>query len=68
VRNAKKSTIPNARFANLMHETGLSGAQLARRVGVHESTVSHWRTGLHDVPGAVIAYLDLLAQVRRLVT
>ena len=51
-----------------MAKCGLTGAQLARRVDVHESTVSHWRTGEHAAPGAVLAYLELLAAVRRAAT
>jgi DNA-binding transcriptional regulator YiaG len=55
------------RFANLMTECKLTNAALARRVDVAQSTVSHWRTGKHDVPGAVIAYLELYARAKALI-
>ncbi len=48
-----------------MSQTGLSGAELGRRVRVSENTVSRWRTGQTEVPGAVIAYLELLATIRK---
>ena len=65
LRNAIVAGCPHERFANLMAECRLSNAGLARRVSVAASTVSHWRTGKHDVPGAVLAYLHLLATVKR---
>ena len=52
-------------FSDLMRESGLSQADIARRVGVHPNTVSAWSLGRHRVPVAVLAYLDLLIQVRR---
>lgn len=52
-----------AGFPKLLAETGLSGADLARRVGVHPSTVSSWVKGSAKPPGAVIAYLRLLSAV-----
>jgi len=55
------------RFANLMTQCKLTNAALARRVDVAQSTVSHWRTGKHDVPGAVIAYLELYARAKALI-
>ena len=50
----------------LMKAAGVTGAQLAQQVDVFQSTVSNWRTGKSSVPGAVIAYLELLAKVRAL--
>jgi len=49
-----------------MAETGLTGAALAERVDVARSTVSSWTTGKVEPPGAVLAYLQLLAEVKRL--
>ena len=51
-------------FPKLMADCELSGAELARRVDVFPSTVSTWMTGKSEPPGAVIAYLELLAWVR----
>jgi transcriptional regulator with XRE-family HTH domain len=47
----------------LMDECGITGAELARRIDVFPSTVSAW-VGGKPVPGAVIAYLELLTKVR----
>lgn len=49
-----------------MIECSISGVALAQKCGVHVNTVSNWRTGRHDIPGAVFGYLELLAEVRRL--
>lgn len=65
-RNANTASGPHLRFANLLAESGITGAELARRADVATSTVSHWKTGKHDVPGIVLAYLELLAAVRRI--
>jgi len=51
---------------DMMRECRLSGAKLAERVSVHPNTVSNWRNGKTPIPGAVIAYLELLAKVRSL--
>jgi DNA-binding transcriptional regulator YiaG len=39
---------------------------LANRIDVYPSTVSTWTTGKTKTPGAVIAYLELLATIKRL--
>ena len=48
-----------------MAETGISQAELARKCDVAPSRVSAWATGKSKPPGAAIAYLRLLAAVRR---
>ncbi len=48
-----------------MKASGLSGAELARRIDVHPNTVTGWTLERHKAPGAVLAYLKLLADVRR---
>lgn len=45
---------------------GWSQADLAKRLRVHENTVSAWATGKARVPGAVQAYLRLAVAVSRL--
>lgn len=50
----------------LMNDCQLSGAKLAERVNVHPNTVANWRNGKTPIPGAVLAYLELLAKVRSL--
>lgn len=64
--NRNKSPSRHSRFTNLMAETGLTGAALADRIGVARSTVSSWATGKVEPPGVVLAYLSLLAEVKRL--
>ena len=49
-------------FRQLLAETGLSKAELARRMGIHPSSVSHWDTP----PKYAMTYLELLAKVKRL--
>lgn len=49
-----------------LHKVGLKQADLARRVGVHPNTVSAWATDKKTMPGAVKAYLDLLAKIKEL--
>ena len=56
----------NQDFRRLMREIAMKGAELARRVDVHPNTVSCWATDRSEVPGAVLAYLELLAKVRAL--
>jgi transcriptional regulator with XRE-family HTH domain len=58
--------IGERRLKSLLSECSLTGAELARRVDVHPNTVSAWMTGSRSIPGAVIAYLTLLAEVKRL--
>lgn len=62
----KKSPGWNDDFRNLMAEVGLSGAELAKRLDVTQGTVSSWKTGRTKPNGAAVAYLELLAKVRRL--
>ena len=50
----------------ILKELGWSGAELGRRVDVHEKTVSKWRNGHRDVPGPVAVYLNLALAVKRL--
>lgn len=54
------------RIADLMLRCKLSGAELGRRVDVHENTVRNWRNGHTVAPGAVFAYLELLASLREI--
>jgi transcriptional regulator with XRE-family HTH domain len=50
-----------------MADCSLTNAELAKRVGVFPSTVSAWTNGkTKKVPGSVIAYLELLATIKRL--
>lgn len=56
----------HSKLERLMIECSISGVALAQKCGVHVNTVSNWRTGRHDIPGAVFGYLELLAEVRRL--
>lgn len=63
--NTNKASGLYSEFTKLMAETDLSGAELARRIDVFPSTVSSWATGKVDPPGAVMAYLRLLSQVKR---
>lgn len=68
-RNATGSSasdIRNAKFATAMAVSGLTNAELARIVEVHPVTVSHWRSGKHEVPGAVLAYIALYVGVKGL--
>jgi len=68
MKSLKQGCAPHSvsRFPGLLGETGLTGAELAKRVDVHPNTVSQWKTGAVEPPGAVIAYLDLLAKVKAL--
>ena len=50
----------------LIKQCGLTNAALARKINVHQSTVSSWTTGRTESPGAVIAYLELRAKLRAL--
>jgi DNA-binding transcriptional regulator YiaG len=49
-----------------MADCSLTNAELAKRIDVFPSTVSAWTTGKRSTPGAVIAYLELLATIKRL--
>jgi len=51
-------------FERLLAASGLSQAELARRIEVHPNTVSKWATGAVKAPGPVRAYLRLFAAVR----
>lgn len=56
----------NVEFRRLMQVVGLSQSQLAARIDTHVNTVSRWSTDQNEPPGAVLAYLRLLARVRAL--
>jgi DNA-binding transcriptional regulator YiaG len=60
--SARHSGNPN--FPTLLSDAGITASELARRIDVFPSTVSTWTTGKTTPPGAVIAYLELLAKVR----
>jgi transcriptional regulator with XRE-family HTH domain len=45
---------------------GWKQSELARRVDVGDSTVSHWTTGETPVPGPVAAYLGMAQEIDRL--
>lgn len=45
---------------------GWKQSELARRVEVGDSTVSHWTTGETSVPGPVAAYLGMALEIDRL--
>lgn len=67
VRTESKVLIQgSARLGRLMLHCKMTGAELARRVDVHENTVGNWRNGRAAIPGAVFAYLELLVAVREL--
>ncbi len=57
---------PAPGITKLMESTGLSASDLAKRVDVHPNTVTNWRTGKTEVPGAVIAYLTLLLRIKQI--
>lgn len=53
------------RFRNLLAETGLTQAQLARKLDVHPNTVTNWATG-EKLPGPARAWMELYARVKEL--
>jgi transcriptional regulator with XRE-family HTH domain len=62
--SGKHSPEPVSAFADLLTESGLSQAELARRMGVKPSSVTRWKTT--EVPKYAVSYLQLLVKVRRL--
>ena len=52
------------RFAELLSESGLSKAELARRLGLDATTPSKWKPG--EEPQYATAYLRLYCEVKRL--
>jgi transcriptional regulator with XRE-family HTH domain len=42
-----------------LKDLGWTGAELAKRLGVRQATVSAWRTGKREVPAYVPEYLRL---------
>jgi DNA-binding transcriptional regulator YiaG len=63
-RTGRYAHLPN--FKDLLRLCDISQSELAQRVDVYPSTVSAWANGKREVPGAVMAYLELLAAIRRL--
>ena len=53
-------------FLQLLGSLGWSGATLAKKIDVSESTVSHWVTGKHEIPKVVILYLELRCKLLEL--
>ena len=49
-------------FKALLKRSGITRAELARRLGVTESSVYRWST---RVPGYAVAYLELLVDYNR---
>ena len=49
--------------AKLLAGCGFNQSELAKRISVHPNTVSKWANGAR-MPGSVIAYLKLYADVR----
>lgn len=58
--------IKRADLAAVLLALGWNQADLARRLGVHRNTVSAWATGKVEIPGPVLAYLDLAVKASRL--
>lgn len=56
----------NDEFRRLLRETGLNQSELAERIDTHANTISGWFTNKAKPPGAVLAYLRLLARVQAL--
>jgi len=50
-------------FQELLNRAGISKAELARRLNVSQSSVYRWST---NIPGYVIAYLELLVDYNRI--
>ncbi len=52
-----------AEMARLQDEAGLTGTEMARRMGVNQATVSRWRRGLVKIdPKTVIAWCDAVGR------
>lgn len=66
-RNSDVDRIRYTRFRDLMSETGLTSAELAKRIDVSPNTVSAWMTRKREIPGAAFAYVELLASISRVI-
>ena len=55
-----------AEFHRIIRSLDMSQRELAARFNVAHSTVSAWATGKAPVPGTVVAYLESVAENRRL--
>lgn len=51
---------------DLLHAADIDRAELVRRLNVHPNSVANWGSARTKIPGPVIAYLKLLADVRKL--
>jgi len=49
-------------FKQLLQRAGITKAELSRRLGLHETTASHWKS---SPPGYAVAYLELLIEYNR---
>lgn len=65
-RTGRYAHLPN--FKEMLKACDLSQSELAERLDVYPSTVSAWANGKREVPGAAMAYLELLFAIRRLPT
>lgn len=57
---------PQHRLREILEELDWSGAELSRRIGKHQNTVTWWMTNPTKVPTHVLAYLELVVSVKRL--
>lgn len=53
-------------LAGALKAAGWTKKEFAKRAGVHPNTVTAWVMGRREVPGIVVAYLDLIARLRAL--
>lgn len=50
-------------LTHILRRAGISGAELARRLGVSQNSVSKWKRS--GVPRYALAYLELLIEYNR---
>lgn len=60
-----KDTALYRSYRVLVPELNITGADLAERTGYSKNAVSAWNTRKSPVPKVIVAYLELLAAVRR---